>query len=122
VKVRAIQSGFIYGLYRYPGSVFELKLDEDFSENWMEKVGDNEPIIMTQPAPPTPDDALKQNVPMVVAKPSPSVAELERLSVANTPRYEPVPGSDPVVEQPEKEETEQEPAPDGPPSGDRQMI
>ena len=104
MKVRAIQAGFIYGVYRFPGSVIELRSGKHFSKEWMEEVAEGTPVVLTQPKAPSPEDVLG-DTPLVPKNTPIPLATLESFDAANTPvnEDEPIEG-------------------DGPPSGDRNVI
>ena len=93
MKVRAKKAGFIHGVYRYPGSVFELKGDK-FSDKWMEKVSDETPIVMTEPAPPSPEDALRGSPLLTVKQPKVPLEQLESYSEKNGSETEAQPSGD----------------------------
>lgn len=49
MKVRAISLGYYGERRRYPGEVFEIKTEKEFSRNWMEKVSEDTPVKEAKP-------------------------------------------------------------------------
>ena len=122
MKVRATQTGFIYGIKRFPGSIIELQDKAHFSHKWMEEVSDETPVVVTEPAPKSYHNALQDTPIAAVNKPPMAIAELERLAVANTapPPQEvaPAPAPAPVQETGQVET----PPSNELPSGDRKVL